>query len=83
MTEQLDRDLIAEAFSEFETEHEQILEAETRDIEDLIEEVTGREARFTKAVVLEEHTRERLSGILADVDWERRRALRRLRERLR
>jgi hypothetical protein len=83
MTEQLDRDRIAEALAEFEAEHDRILAAEDQDFEDLAEELAGREARFTKAVILHEHARERLRAIRADFDWERRHAFRRLRERLR
>ena len=78
----LDRDRTREALSEFEAEHDRILEAEARDLEDLIEGLVGREARFTKAVVLQEHASERLREIRADHAWGRRHALRRLRERL-
>ena len=83
MTEQLEQSRAREALAEFETELQRIAEAEDRDLEDLIEELVGREARFTKAVVMQEHASERLRGIRADFDWERRYAFRRLRERLR
>ena len=83
MTAQLDRDRIAEALFEFGAERDRILEAEARDLEDLFEELVGREARFTKAVVLREHAAERLREIRADHDWSWRHAFRRLRERLR
>ena len=83
MTEQLDRDRIAEALAEFDVELGRINEAEDRDLGDLFEELVGQEARFTAKVVLQEHAGERLRGIRADFDWERRHAFRRLRERLR
>jgi hypothetical protein len=82
MPTQLDQDRTREALSEFEAEHDRLLEAEARDLEDLAEELVGREARFTKAVILRERASERLRDIRADFDWERRRALRRLRDRL-
>lgn len=44
--------------------------------------LVGREARFTKTIILQERASERLRGIRADFDWERRHALRRLRDRL-
>ena len=70
------------ALAEFEAEHDRIVEAEARDLEDLVEETVGREARFTKTIILQERASERLRGIRADFDWERRHALRRLRDRL-
>ena len=83
MTVQLSRDRIAEALAEYEAEADRILEAETRGLEDLAEELVGSEARFTTKIVMQEHASERLRGIRADLDWERRHAFRRLRERLR
>ena len=76
-------DRTREVFSEFEVEHDRIRQDEDLALEDLFEELVGREARFTKAVVLQEHAAERLREIRADHDWSWRHAFRRLRERLR
>jgi hypothetical protein len=89
LTAQLDRTRVAEALTEFETEHDRILEAETRDLEDLAEMVDGlvdledpRNAHLVKVVALQEHAAERLREIRADHDRSRRHAFRRLRSRL-
>jgi hypothetical protein len=85
----LDRDRTREALSEYAEELNRIRQDEDLALEDLTEVIGDlvdledpRNAHLIKAVVLQEHAAERLRAIRADFDWERRRALRRLRDRL-